>query len=62
MPPAPGLQIFRRLPWNGGINTSADESVISPNDLVLADNIEFTTEKETQLILITTMSRQLATL
>lgn len=32
-------QIFQQLPWNGGVNTAVDESMISPNQVVRAENI-----------------------
>lgn len=36
-------QLFQLLPWNGGVNTSQDDSLISPNQLVRADNCIFDT-------------------
>lgn len=34
-------QLFQQLPWDGGVNTAIDESMISPNELVQADNVVF---------------------
>lgn len=36
-------QLFQQLPWIGGVNTAVDESMISPNELVQADNVQFDT-------------------
>lgn len=35
--------IFTTVPWNGGLNTSVDPSLIQPNELVTANNIVFST-------------------
>lgn len=35
-------QIFRQVPWIGGINTSVDSGVLNPQELVTADNVVFT--------------------
>lgn len=35
-------QIMQKVPWTGGINTSVDPGVLNSNDLVQADNVEFT--------------------
>jgi len=35
--------VFGQFPWFGGLNTSLDESTIPNNELVLADNIIFST-------------------
>lgn len=35
--------IFQKVPWTGGVNTSVDSGVLSPNDLVQADNVQFAT-------------------
>lgn len=34
---------FIKLPWNGGLNSSIDSGVLNDNDLVIADNVIFTT-------------------
>lgn len=34
-------KLFQQLPWIGGINTSTDDSMIQPNQLVQADNVVF---------------------
>lgn len=34
---------FQKAPWTGGLDTSTDPGAISPNDLVTADNIIFST-------------------
>lgn len=36
-------QLFAQLPWQGGLNTSLDESMIPVNQLTVADNILFST-------------------
>lgn len=41
MPPRTSL--FSQLPWVGGVNTSLDESMIPPNQLTKADNVQFDT-------------------
>ncbi|MCB0156472.1 MAG: hypothetical protein KDF65_16865, partial [Anaerolineae bacterium] len=33
-------QVFQQLPWIGGLNTSRDRAMISPNQLTIADNIQ----------------------
>lgn len=37
-------QLFQLLPWIGGVNTSQDDSLIPPNQLVRADNCIFDTK------------------
>ena len=37
-------QLFQQLPWIGGVNTSQDDSLIPPNQLVRADNCIFDTK------------------
>lgn len=34
-------KLFQQLPWVGGVNTSVDDSMIPPNQLVQADNVIF---------------------
>jgi len=34
-------ELFRMMPWNGGMNTSVNEAVIDSNELVRADNVIF---------------------
>lgn len=34
-------QLYRIMPWTGGLNTSMDPGVISPQELVIADNVQF---------------------
>lgn len=34
-------QIFQKIPWTGGVNTSVDPGVLDPNKLVQADNCVF---------------------
>lgn len=34
-------QLFRVMPWVGGINTSVDPGVLNPQELVQADNVKF---------------------
>lgn len=34
-------QIFSQIPWNGGINSSLDSGIIPASDLVVADNVLF---------------------
>ena len=34
-------QIFSQIPWNGGINSSLDSGIIPASDLVIADNVLF---------------------
>lgn len=36
-------QLFKMLPWTGGINTSLDASMIPPNQLTIADHVIFDT-------------------
>lgn len=36
-------QLFQKIPWTGGVNTSLDSGVIDANDLVQADNVQFAT-------------------
>lgn len=36
-------QVFTQLPWTGGLNTSVDSGVIGSNDLIIADNVVFST-------------------
>jgi hypothetical protein len=36
-------QLFQVMPWDGGLNTSVDESMIAPNQLTVADNVVFGT-------------------
>ena len=36
-------QLFSRIPWTGGVNTSVDAGVLPSNDLVQADNVVFST-------------------
>lgn len=35
-------QIYQKIPWTGGVNTSVDSGVLNPNDLVQADNVVYT--------------------
>ncbi len=39
----PRTTLFQQLPWNQGLNTSLDESLIQPGQLTRADNIIFST-------------------
>lgn len=34
-------ELYRVMPWVGGLNTSVDPGVLSPQDLVQADNVQF---------------------
>lgn len=34
-------QLYRIMPWTGGLNTSVDPGVLSPQELVQADNVQF---------------------
>lgn len=34
-------QLFQQIPWTGGLDTSVDSGLISPNSLVQADNVQF---------------------
>ncbi len=34
-------QIYRLMPWVGGVNTSVDPGVLNPQQLVQADNVQF---------------------
>lgn len=34
-------QLYRIMPWVGGINTSVDPGVLNPQELVQADNVQF---------------------
>ena len=34
---------YKRIPWNGGVNSSVDSGVLPDNDLVQADNVVFNT-------------------
>lgn len=34
-------QIFQKIPWTGGVNSSVDPGVLSSNELVQADNLVF---------------------
>lgn len=36
-------QLYTKVPWNGGINSSVDAGVLPDNDLVQADNVIFAT-------------------
>ena len=36
-------KLFQQIPWAGGVNDSVDEALISPNELVQADNVVFDT-------------------
>lgn len=36
-------QLYRQMPWIGGINTSVDPGVMNPQELVAADNVKFST-------------------
>lgn len=36
-------QVFSKIPWTGGLNATVDPGVLNDNDLVVADNIVFTT-------------------
>jgi hypothetical protein len=36
-------QLFQQIPWQGGLNTSQDESMIPPNQLTNANNVVFDT-------------------
>lgn len=36
-------QLFQKIPWTGGVNSSVDPGVLPSGDLVQADNVEFTT-------------------
>jgi hypothetical protein len=35
-------QVFRQVPWIGGVNTSVDSGVLNPQELTRADNVVFT--------------------
>lgn len=34
-------QIYQKIPWTGGVNSSVDPGVLPPNELVQADNVVF---------------------
>lgn len=36
-------QVFQKIPWSGGVNSSTDPGIIPDGDLTIADNIVFTT-------------------
>ena len=36
-------QVFQKIPWTGGVNSSVDPGILPVNDLVQADNVVFTT-------------------
>lgn len=36
-------QVYQKMPWTGGLNDSVDKGILPDNDLVIADNVVFTT-------------------